>query len=40
MRMSEESKGSEPPQITYFVVFSLAILFLAISMVQYPLWNL
>jgi hypothetical protein len=40
MRMSEEAKGSEPPQITYFVVFSLAILFLAISMVQYPLWNL
>ncbi len=38
--MSEETKGSEPPQITYFVVFSLSILFLAISMVRYPLWGL
>ncbi len=38
--MSEETKGSEPPQIAYFVVFSLAVIFLAISMVRYPLWGL
>jgi hypothetical protein len=38
--MSEEAKGSEPPQIAYFVVFSLGVIFLAISMVKYPLWGL
>jgi len=38
--MSEETKDSEPPQIAYFVVFSLSIIFLGISMVKYPLWGL
>lgn len=38
--MSEENKSSEPPQIAYFVVFSIAVIFLAISMVRYPLWGL
>jgi len=38
--MSEESKGSEPPQIAYFFVFSLSVIFLGISMVKYPLWGL
>ncbi len=38
--MSEETESSEPPQIAYFVVFSIAIIFLAISMVRYPLWGL
>ncbi len=40
MTMSEETGSSEPPQIAYFVVFSIAIIFLAISMVRYPLWGL
>jgi hypothetical protein len=38
--MSEETKGSEPPQIAYFVVFSLSVIFLGISMFKYPLWGL
>ncbi len=40
MTMSEETESSAPPQIAYFVVFSLAVIFLAISMVRYPLWGL
>ncbi len=38
--MNEETKDSAPPQIAYFVVFSLGVIFLAISMVRYPLWGL
>ncbi len=36
--MSDESQHNDPPQIAYYVGFGLAILFLAITMVRYPLW--
>jgi hypothetical protein len=38
--MDEETNDSAPPQIAYFFVFSLGVIFLAISMVRYPLWGL
>jgi hypothetical protein len=36
--MSDETNTSEPPQITYFVAFSLAIILMAVAMVKYPVW--
>jgi hypothetical protein len=36
--MSDETNSSDPPQITYFVGFSLAMILLAVVMVQYPVW--
>ncbi|MEJ6665681.1 MAG: hypothetical protein QNL47_06855 [Euryarchaeota archaeon] len=36
--MSDEIKSSEPPQITYFVGFSIAIILMAVVMVKYPVW--
>ena len=36
--MSDETNSSEPPQITYFVGFSIAIILMAVVMVRYPVW--
>ncbi|EHR76446.1 MAG: hypothetical protein MG2_0858 [uncultured Candidatus Poseidoniales archaeon] len=36
--MSDETNSSEPPQITYFVGFSLAIILMAVVMIRYPVW--
>ena len=36
--MADDNTTSDPPQIAYQVGFALAIILLAITMVQYPLW--
>ena len=36
--MDEENQNSEPPQGTYYFVFALSMVLLAISMFKYPLW--